>query len=251
MRVSLAFLLPLTVLLLACGDGTVTTGEDGDPPRYARRFVPFDPEWIPESEVPEEPQRRPQMVIWELTETLEEPGEAEHRAAEEWVERCYAAAERHGWYDFEKGRADGFERPPADPRHYQNLEHLRDGVILDPDRPEFLMYYPGPDGNLALAGFMFFTNDARERGPQFAGMLTLWHYHVFARPRCVLERGMVSLGFRPLNGPCPEGEPQHRSPEMIHTWLIDHPQGPFATSMMLPPEVVLPGLAKRLEERGF
>ena len=38
---------------------------------------------------------------------------------------------------------------------------------------------------------------------------------------------------------------------MIHTWLIDHPRGPIATSMFLPPDVLLPGLAKRLEERRF
>ena len=38
---------------------------------------------------------------------------------------------------------------------------------------------------------------------------------------------------------------------MIHTWLIDHPAGPFGTSMVLPPDVVTVGLKKRLEERGF
>lgn len=225
------------------------------PDRHARRFIPFDSDWIPESEMPEEPQESPNQVIWEFTETLDSPGPAERSAAQEWLARCYESAQRHGWYDFAKGLADGWERMEGrertrDPYHYRNKEYMLDDRILDPDRPEFLMYYPKPDGTHGLAGFMFITRSLDERGPQFAGRLSIWHYHVWARAQCV-ERDVVALDFAKRDGSCLRGEPRHRSPEMLHTWLIDHPKGPFATSMILPPKVFVAGLEKRVRERGF
>jgi hypothetical protein len=218
------------------------------PERHARRFIPFDSEWIPESEVPE---KSPHQVIWEFTETLDEPGPAERKAAKEWLERCYEAAKRHGWDDFEKGLAGGWESMmPIDPYHYRNREYVLDDRLLDPERPEFLMYYPKPDGTKGLAGLMFIMKSFDERGPQFAGRLSVWHYHDWARLVCT-EEEVIWHDFVEEGGHCPRGEPQYRTPEMLHTWLIDHPKGPFATSMILPPKVVVAGLEKRKRERGF
>jgi hypothetical protein len=127
---------------------------------------------------------------------------------------------------------------------------MLDDRILDPDRPEYLMYYPKPDGTPGLAGLMFITRSLDERGPQLAGRLSIWHHHVWARPQCV-ERDVIALDFAEADGSCLHGEPRSRSPEMLHTWLIDHPKGPFATSMILPPKVFVAGLEKRMHERGF
>jgi hypothetical protein len=220
------------------------------PDRHARRFVPFHSEWIRESEMPAEPQKSPNQVVWEFSETLDTPTPADASAAKDWLARCYEAAERNGWHDFEKGIADGFERMSRDPYHYRNREFMLDDRVLDPERPEFLMYYPKPDGTQGLAGFMFITRNLEEHGPQFAGRLTIWHYHVWARPQCV-ERDVIALDFATRDGACEQGEPRSRSPEMLHTWLIDHPKGPFATSMILPPRTFLAGLEKRKRERGF
>lgn len=66
------------------------------------------------------------------------------------------------------------------------------------------------------------------RGPQVGGPLTLWHYHVWFRPKC-LRGGLLSTG-EGRNG-CRDGEPSHRSPEMLHLWFLDHPMGRFATTM--------------------
>jgi hypothetical protein len=229
--------------------GCGVLGQD-QPERHARRFLPFNSEWIPESEVPEEPQKTPNMVIWELTETLDEPGPAEHQAAKEWIERCYESARRNGWYEFAKGLEDGFEQMTRDLNHYRNKEYMLDDRVLDPDRPEYLMYYRKPDGTQGLAGLMFITRELEDRGPQFAGGLTIWHYHVWARPQCVDEH-VIALDFANREGRCLRGEPRDRSPEMLHTWLIDHPKGPFATGMMLRPKLVAEGLEKRMRERGF
>ena len=34
----------------------------------------------------------------------------------------------------------------------------------------------------------------------------------------------------------------HESPEMLHVWFVDHTEGPYATSMRLPPEVLAKGI---------
>jgi hypothetical protein len=65
------------------------------------------------------------------------------------------------------------------------------------------------------------------------------------------EDEIIWLDFPTREGGCPRGELRPRSAEMIHTWLIDHPKGPFATSMILPPKVVVASLEKRMRERGF
>jgi len=255
MRSPRRFETALSILASVCV--ATFAGCDGAPSRdltdrHARRFIPFDSNWIPESEVPKEPQKSPNQVVWEFTETLDEPGPAERRAAQEWLDRCYESAQRHGWHDFNRGIAEGFARMKnsSDPYHYRNEEYIRDDRILDPDRPEFLMYYPKPDGTRGLAGLMFITRDLHDHGPQFAGRLSIWHRHVWARPQCV-EKGVVALELAEPDGSCVRGEPRHDSPEMLHTWLIDHPKGPFATSMILPPRTFVAGLEQRMRERGF
>jgi hypothetical protein len=97
---------------------------------------------------------------------------------------------------------------------------------------------------------MFITRDLEEQGPQFAGRLTVWHRHIWARPNCVVA-GIMTVEVGKADGRCVQGKPEHRSPEMIHTWLLDHPKGPFATSMILPPDTLVAGLEKRMRERGF
>ena len=240
----------VVALLLAALSGCDDSHQPELPERYARRFLPFTPRWLPEAKIPKQPQKSPGMVIWEVSETLAEPGPEEEKAANEWIERCYESARRHGWYEFANGLADGYERPPNDRFHYRNTQYMLDDRLLDPDHPEFLMYYPIPGGGKALVGLMFITKALYDRGPQFAGRLTVWHYHTWANPRCVLH-DFISLGFARPGEECKKGEGRDRSPEMIHTWLIDHTKGPFATSMVLPLEVVAVGLEKRKRERGF
>ena len=99
----------------------------------------------------------------------------------------------------------------------------------------------------SLAGLMFYTRRSDERGPQVGGPLTRWHYHVWASPNCLVD-GLLSVGS-PRDGRCARGEPAHRSPEMLHVWFLDHPEGPFATSMWLKPDQ-LRTLIERDEQRA-
>jgi hypothetical protein len=223
---ALARAIALALLLLgAIGcDSPQPAAEDQDsaaedrPQRLARRYLPFEPEWISERRIPTQPQRTPQMVIWEVSE---------------FDPRVAATAD---------------QQKAAD-------EFVLDDVQLDPERPEYLMYYPDPEGSDedVLTGLMFLADAPESRGHQFAGPLAIWHYHTYTNARCWTHGGLLSTGMVDASGKCSMsgGVPIHRSPEMVHVWLIDHPRGPFSTGMTLPQDVLKAGLAKRRELHGF
>lgn len=224
-------LLALVIAAAACSEAPAIDPPPPGPERWARRFLPFDPEWISESQIPRRPQVEPAMVIWELSEVdpTRAPTAAEAGAAEDLVRRCRAVAEEKGWFEFRRGIDAGYRLMEGDRRHYVNEAYLFDDAVLDCTRPEFLMYYGTPRGKL-LAGVMFYAPAADRRGPQIGGPLTLWHYHIWFRPKC-LRDGLLITGEG--RSGCRDGKASHRSPEMLHVWFVDHPQGPFATTMSL------------------
>lgn len=214
--------------------------------RYARLFrLPRSAEWQLESTVPP-PQTEPRMLMWELTRYPGAEATPEQRqAAADFIERCERAAVEMNWESFETATAAGFEL--LDRRHYYNEEYILDDRILDPERPEHLMYYDAPEGK-RLVGYMFYVRSLTEEGPQFGGPLTIWHYHVWNFTACH-PHGVMPLGpQRPLGDhrPCPpDTVPSRRSPEMLHVWLVDRPQGPYSTSMFIHPDQVQKALEKR------
>jgi hypothetical protein len=219
--------------------------------RFARGTSPNGP-WVLELEFPKPSPESPWMVIREVTWYAPgtEPTPEQAKAAQELVESCHESATRNGWNHYQKGLADGFEKPQRDLRHFRNNEFLLDGAFLDPDRPEYLMYYPTVDGKIELVGFMFTMSERSQWGPQVGGPLTIWHYHVWREQQCA-DREVIPLEFISPGEKCEKGVGRHRSLEMMHVWLIDHPQGPFGTLMHIPQNVVEAGLAKRKRERGY
>ncbi|HUD71047.1 MAG TPA: hypothetical protein VMQ62_03715 [Dongiaceae bacterium] len=177
-----------------------------------------------------------------------EPTPEQKRAADDMVQRCYESAARHGWYDFAKATADGFRLKVSDDTHYNNIDFLFDDRVLDPDRPEYLMFYDTPTGGKVLAGFMFVPRNNMEEGPQFGGPLTRWHYHTWGSPIC-LVKGVLDMGT-PVDGKCAAGAPSYKSPEMLHVWLLDHPQGPFATGMYLSDALIDRLVRERAEKKS-
>ncbi len=153
--------------------------------------------------------------------------------AESFIRVCRESAERNGWFDFNEAKADGFVSMTKAPGHYPNREFLFDDRILDPDRPEYLMYRDTPRGKL-LMGYMFFTREAEESGPQPGGPLFMWHSHPWGPDGRCLERGILPVGMPDENGKCATGTLAMRSPEMLHVWFVDHPLGPFAAAMDFP-----------------
>ena len=228
-----------------CSDCSREPGDERLVRQYFNVLGSAQEEWRPESAMPPEPQKRPFNVVWEVTRYPHaEPTRAQRQKADSLVALCFQAAERKGWFDYETGLRDGYQLQVHDDNHHYNWEYLVDGVILDPERPEYLMYYETANGR-ELLGFMFLVAEPLQEGPQLGGPLTLWHYHIFSRPVCYRE-GLLPVGD-PLLGPgaaCAEGTPQQRSPEMLHVWLVDRPGGPFATPMAIDPKLI-PELVKQ------
>lgn len=229
----------IATLLLLVPSVPVTAGEPAD----ERHLYLYDgsgmPSWLPESLVEIDPERIEHMEMYEVTRypRRRQPDPEQQAAADELVRRVRAAADAHGWHDFETARAAGWQPMAGDDAHYVNRALLRDGRVLDPERPEFLMFYdsgPGEDATKVLVGAMFLVEAPDAEGPQIGGPLTRWHFHIWREPRCLLD-GLVVLGAADAEGRCAEGVAGRRSPEMLHVWLIDHPEGPFATKMHLEP----------------
>ena len=166
----------------------------------------------------------------------EQPTPEQRRHAQDLIERSRESAVRHGWFDYNYAAKDGFRLLPGDEIHYVNPAYALDDVQLDPDRPEFLLFLDTPAGK-RLAAFMFLTRGPDDHGSQVGGPLTLWHYHAWADPVCLIERRIV-VNRPDASGRCAEGVPVTRSPEMMHVWLIKSaPGGAFATSMALTDEM--------------
>lgn len=99
--------------------------------------------------------------------------------------------------------------------HAANESYQSDGRILDPSRPEALIYAEGPDGPVLL-GAMFEMPFGGGPGPALGGPLMVWHGH---EQVCIglLPPGIVGL-VSPFGG-CPVGAVAvARTPEMIHVW---------------------------------
>jgi hypothetical protein len=130
-----------------------------------------------------------------------------------------ARAER--WRDPEAAVAAGFRfrdgeaGPERRPRflHVPNPAWRADGRVLDPDRPETLVYWNGPGGRLTLVGVMY-TAARGAPGPAVGGPITRWHDHESCRDPVTRAR----LG-RPVDGTCPQGQVYRRSGEMLHVWF--------------------------------
>jgi uncharacterized membrane protein len=161
------------------------------------------------------------------------PTTEQEQWAADFVERCWESARRHGWFKFDAAKADGFELQWSDTEHYLKRDFVFDDKILDPDRPEFLMYRDTPHGKL-LMGFMFFTRKLEERGPTPAGSLASWHFHPWGPRGYCAERGLLPMSRPDGKGQCAQGEHVTRSAEMLHVWFVDHPLGPFADAMLFP-----------------
>jgi hypothetical protein len=144
---------------------------------------------------------------------------------------AFAQATRAGiakYADVSAAIADGYK--PEGPalgakRHFGSAANKKDGVILDPARPEMLVY--GVDGDrYVLLGAVYQMEDAGEPGPAFAGRLAQWHAHNICATVLPPSFSLVS----PF-GSCPLASVDVTIPEMIHVWTIDNPRGPYANDL--------------------
>ncbi len=164
---------------------------------------------------------------------IENATAAQRQWAEAFYNRSLEAALKHGWFDLDTALEQGFQPDRVNRTHYPNLDYMFDDVMLDPERPEWLVYHDSPDGKVLMA-LMFFTRELEEVGPTPAGPLAQWHYHPYRDIRCAVK-GLWTVAKADKDGKCAEGIPVTRTPEMFHVWFIDHPLGRF-TEMKIVPE---------------
>lgn len=162
--------------------------------------------------------------------------EAQKNAATALYEKTLKSTQNKGLFDFSKSLADGYiDDPATDSVHYTNYNYIFDGDFLNPEEPEYLMFYKTTKGYL-LAGVMFIQDDLNVHGEQIGGPETVWHFHSHGAGMCLpmnipeesLKKNHVSRAH------CPKGQILlTSSPEMLHVWFIEHPQGRFASSMAI------------------
>ena len=92
--------------------------------------------------------------------------------------------------------------------HYVNVERLLDGVV-DPERPDILLYAEAANGHLRLAGVEWFAVDPDQN--------------------LATDAGRPSLFGQPFDGPMPGHEPGMPIHFDLHAWVWEaNPLGTFA-----------------------
>jgi len=108
--------------------------------------------------------------------------------------------------------------------HYLNPANMSDGRVLDPSRPESLVFDTSTTPKkLVAAMYMLNPGDTLDDVPELGGALTQWHVHdnlCFTGPRVT--------GLTDADGQCPPGSAKGTEVPMIHVWITPHPCGPFA-----------------------
>ena len=134
------------------------------------------------------------------------------------------------------------EPPNTDVIHYVNRSYMVDADILDPQHVQSLIYYNG-GRTMELIGAMYIMPRRGMDGPQIGGPLTVWHQHsnicfdnVTGIAVAFAHQGDDTFETRDKSGACPPGSTNKTTPLMLHVWLIDNPEGPFASTMA--PEVL-------------
>ena len=119
--------------------------------------------------------------------------------------------------------------------HYVNAAYFTDADILNPAHVQSVIYYNSPRGPV-LIGAMYIMPRLGMPGPEIGGSLTVWHHHdnlCFDRTTGVIVAFTHdgSSNSTDKSGTCPRGSSNRSTPEMLHVWLIDNPDGPFGSDM--------------------
>jgi hypothetical protein len=150
-----------------------------------------------------------------------------------------ATAERDGYYSVGDA-ATGDE-------HFVNWSYVDDGHILDPTRPESLVYeMRNHEKTLVAAMYMLPIGSQFTDAPDAGGALTQWHFH----PNdCLTEspdkKVLMKRGFSAA--PCPPRTSNAFNMPMLHVWIVPNRCGPFAALRGILGGRLRPGQAPRCD----
>ena len=112
--------------------------------------------------------------------------------------------------------------------HYVNWSTVDDGRILDPNRPESLVY-ENRDGKQQIAAAMFMLpfGSRFTDAPDVGGALTQWHVH---GDLCLTNDPVQKMlsGLVAIDGECAAGSVKAGNTPMLHVWVVPNACGPFA-----------------------
>ncbi len=112
--------------------------------------------------------------------------------------------------------------------HYVNWSYVNDGHILDPMRPESVVYeYRNGVQRAVAAMYMLPFGSTFADVPDVGGPLTQWHVHA---DLCLTDNPQqrVLSSITSVNGTCPAGSTKAGDTPMLHVWAVPNPCGPFA-----------------------
>lgn len=145
--------------------------------------------------------------------------------AEDLIARTASALPR--WADVGVARAEGFRSIGDAFTGFEHLVHpvwAADAVVLDPERPESLVYRVTDAGHeLVSAMFMLPPGTTMADVPDLGDERAVWHTH---DDLCFSREGV--LAGRLVDGVCRPGGVHVPTPPMMHVWIVPHPCGPFA-----------------------
>jgi hypothetical protein len=112
--------------------------------------------------------------------------------------------------------------------HYVNWSYSNDGHILDPMRPESVVYEDRNGAQRAVAAMYSLPFGSRfTDAPDVGGALTQWHVHANLCLSDNAQQRVVS-GLTSIGGTCPPGSAKLGNTPMLHVWVVPNPCGPFA-----------------------
>ncbi|MCB1028207.1 MAG: hypothetical protein KDB24_10650 [Microthrixaceae bacterium] len=126
----------------------------------------------------------------------------------------------------------GFELSDQD-NHWVNVDNVRDGVVLDVDHPEFLVVRIDESGAPIIDGLMYLAGPVGAKGPQPFGSAFAWHVHKYLESPCFQFGQIIRPDLPPADctNATNQGVLSSVTPEMLHIWLTDNPEGDFASQM--------------------
>jgi hypothetical protein len=110
--------------------------------------------------------------------------------------------------------------------HWMNDKYVKAGYVMDPQRPQGLVYANSKHGPVLL-GAMFQMQHINQFGPDPGGPLTAWHQH---ENICVTPIGLEFSLMTPF-ATCPLGAIDISVTPMLHVWFFKTSGGPFAVDI--------------------
>ena len=145
------------------------------------------------------------------------PTAEEQRAAEDLYDAVGVSIAKYA--DLEVAAINGYQVASivGIDHHAGNPAFGKDGRVLDPVRPESLVYAQTPGGPVLL-GAVFEMPAAGQPGPAVGGPLTVWHGHENV---CVTAAPPFLTGLLSPFGTCPVGSINIPvTGELLHVWIV-------------------------------